>query len=172
MKGIRLWPVDFPQKGPIIRNFWCLSFLRMGLLPDMLNCGLRMRRECRERFSRHRFQSKPLVNDPGMHHDTCVTHVSWCMSGSLIRGGGENVRGIPGACATRNFTYLARGPWTSCWSHIDNQIRLFEVPWRSVDITVMVCMTLTGYICLYGRASQVNISNPYPSPKWLYCAFR
>ena len=29
----------------------------------------------------------------------CVTHVPWCMSGPLTRGGGENVRGIPGACA-------------------------------------------------------------------------
>ena len=26
----------------------------MGLLPDTQNCGLRMRRECRERFPRHR----------------------------------------------------------------------------------------------------------------------
>ena len=34
-----------------------------------------------------------------MHHGTCVTHVPWCMSGSLTRGGGENVPGIPGACA-------------------------------------------------------------------------
>ena len=24
---------------------------------------------------------------------------------------GENVSSIPGACATRNFTYLVRGPW-------------------------------------------------------------
>ena len=32
-------------------------------------------------------------------------------SGSLTRDGGENVPGIPGACATRNFTYLVRGPW-------------------------------------------------------------
>ena len=61
-------------------------------------------------FSRHRLQRKPLVSDPGMHHGTCVTHVPWCMSGSLTRGGGENV---PGACATLNFTYLARGPCTS-----------------------------------------------------------
>ena len=38
------------------------------------------------------------------------THVPWCMSGSLTSGGGENVPGIPGACATRNFTYLTRGP--------------------------------------------------------------
>ena len=46
----------------------------------------------------------------GMHHGTCVTHVPWCMSGSLTRAGGEKVPGIPGACVTRNFTYLTRGP--------------------------------------------------------------
>ena len=27
--------------------------LHMGCLPDTQNCGLRMHRECRERFSRH-----------------------------------------------------------------------------------------------------------------------
>ena len=43
-------------------------------------------------------QWKPLACDPGIHHGTCVTHVPWCMSGSLTRGGGENVPGIPGAC--------------------------------------------------------------------------
>ena len=83
----------------------------MGLLPDTQNCGLRMRRKCLERFPRHRFQRKPLVSDPGMHHGTCVKHVPWCMSGSLTNGGGENVPGIPGACATRNFAYLVRGPF-------------------------------------------------------------
>ena len=76
-----------------------------------------MHRECRERFPRHRLQRKPLVSDPGMHHGTCVTHVPWCISGSQTLGGGENVPGIPGACATRNFTYLARGPWR-CSSHV------------------------------------------------------
>ena len=70
----------------------------------------RMRRECRERFPRHRLQRKPLVSYPGMHHGTCVTHVPWCMSGSLNHGGAENVPGIPGAYATLNFTYLVRGP--------------------------------------------------------------
>ena len=69
-----------------------------------------MRRECQERFSRHRLQRKVLVSDPGMHHGTCVTHVPWCMTGSLTCGGGEIVPGIPGACKTRNFPYLARGP--------------------------------------------------------------
>ena len=48
---------------------------------------------------RRQFQRKQLVSDPGMPHGTCVTHVPWCMSESLTRGGGENGPGIPGACA-------------------------------------------------------------------------
>ena len=52
-----------------------------------------------ERFPRNRIQKKSRVSDPSLHHGTCVTHVPWCMSGSLTRGGGENVPGIPGACA-------------------------------------------------------------------------
>ena len=48
---------------------------------------------------RRRFQRKPLVSDPGMHHGTCVTHVPGCMSGSLTCGDGENIPSIPGACA-------------------------------------------------------------------------
>ena len=54
-------------------------------------------------FPRHWLQRKTLVSDPGMHHGTCVTHVPWCMSGSLVPDGGENVPGIPGACAPAIF---------------------------------------------------------------------
>ena len=55
------------------------------------------------------FSSSPLVSDPRMHHGTCVTaravvHVAF------EGGGGENVPGIPGACGTRKFKYLVRGP--------------------------------------------------------------
>ena len=46
-------------------------------------------------FPRHWFQRKPLVSDPGMHHGTCVTHVPWCMSGSLTRGGGKTCPALP-----------------------------------------------------------------------------
>ena len=61
------------------------------------------------------FSPPPRVSDPDMHNDTCVTHVSWCMPGSLTRGflwsrWRGNVPGVPGACATRNFEYLVRGP--------------------------------------------------------------
>ena len=84
-----------------------------GLLTRHINCGLRMRPECRESFPHHRLQRKPLVSDPGMQHGTCITHVPWCMLGSLTRGDRENAPGIPGACATCNFTYLSRCPWPS-----------------------------------------------------------
>ena len=50
-------------------------------------------------FPTRRLQRKPLVSDTDMHHGTCVTHVPWCLSGSLTCDGGENVPGIPGACA-------------------------------------------------------------------------
>ena len=107
------YSVKYWDKGPltaILKD--CAKFdpHNMDLLPDTWIWGLCMRRECRERFPRHRLQNKPLT--PGMHHDTCVTHVPWCMSGSLTRSGGENVPGIPDACATRNFTHLVRGPWS------------------------------------------------------------
>ena len=88
------------------------AFLSLQHRPFARYAKLRvaMHREWWERFPLHRLQRKPLVSDPGMHHGTCVTHVPWRMSGSLTRSGGENVPGIPGACATRNFMYLARGP--------------------------------------------------------------
>ena len=41
--------------------------LAMGLLPDTQNCGLRMRRECRERFPRHRRLEIPA----------CITAHAW-----------------------------------------------------------------------------------------------
>ena len=82
----------------------------MGLLPDTQNCVLRMHRECRERFS-----PPPRVSDP-----TCITVHASCTCRGACRdrwlvvsfevGGGEIVPGIPGACATRNFAYLVRGP--------------------------------------------------------------
>ena len=80
-----------------------------------------MRRECRERFPRHRLRrikEKRQLAIPTCitarawrTAGTCVTHVPCCMSGTLTRCGGENVPGITGACVTLNFTYLVRGPW-------------------------------------------------------------
>ena len=63
------------------------------------------------------FFPPPRVSDPDMHHSTGVTHVPWCMPGSLTNGflwnrWQEKIPGIPGACASPNFAYLVRGPCT------------------------------------------------------------
>ena len=65
-----------------------------------------MHRKCRERFPRHRLQRKQLAIPACITARASHTYRDACWD----RGGGENVPGIPGSCATRNFTYLARGP--------------------------------------------------------------
>ena len=109
-----------------------------------------------ERFPRHRFKRKPLVSVPGMHLGMCVTHVPSCMSGSLTRGGGENVPGIPGACTIRNFTYLARGPWDNhmplllAWIGFDLiidewlQVHPFHKVWRNSSMDV--CESISNFL--------------------------
>ena len=54
-----------------------------------------------------------IVDKRSQHASRHVRDAPWCNI-SLVSfevGGGENVLGIPDACATRNFTYLARGAW-------------------------------------------------------------
>ena len=69
-------------------------------------------------FPHHWLQRKTLVSDPGMHHGTCVTHVPWCMSESPVTDGGENVPGIPGACAPAIFRI-----WQEAHGNITNSLR-------------------------------------------------
>ena len=111
-------------------------------LPDTSNCGLRMHRECRERFLHHRLQRKPPISDPSMHHVTCVTHAPWCMSRSLTRGGGENVPGIPSVFTTHNCTYLTR----------DCLPTLFDL-----RLTGEACTLIASY--LFKWKQRVNIGN-------------
>ena len=128
----------------------------MGLLPDTQNCRLRMSRERRDSFPRHRLQRKPLVSYPGMHHGTCVTHVPWSMSASLTRSGGENDPDNPGACATRNFTYLARGPYSL-------------IPWVLASTGQNTHYMSWAHSCNTEGKGRVRISTKISPPK--YCIF-
>ena len=70
-----------------------------------------MRWECRERFPATDFKGNHKLAIP-----TCITARAsrTCRDACRDRQpamAGENIPGIPGTCATRNFTYLARGPW-------------------------------------------------------------
>ena len=80
-----------------------------------------------------RFQRKPLVSDAGMHHGTCVTHVPWCMSGSLTSG--ENVPGIPGACAP---AVLRIWQEAHCWGYYSRTISSLSSHCNSVNQRVPV----------------------------------
>ena len=96
-------PLYWPLTGAI--QMWPLCSTHSGVVVQWASYQIRKIAGCAcagnagNVFPRRRFQRKPLVSDPGMHHGTCVTHVPWCMSGSLTCGDGENVPGIPGACA-------------------------------------------------------------------------
>ena len=89
-------------------------------------------------FSRHRLHREPLVSDPGMHGGTCVTHVPWCTSRSLTRSCRENVPGIPGACATRNFYITGKWPKFDVMTHSYTFLTpcLFD---RRVVVVTCVC---------------------------------
>ena len=72
------------------------------------------------------FSQPPWVSDPDMHHGTCVTHVPWCMPGSVITGffwsqWRVNIPIIPGACATHSFTYLVRAHSTGMVRYVNHR---------------------------------------------------
>ena len=92
--GIYCWPLDHTQDGSVMWKEFPWASYQIRKIAGCACAG-----NAGNVSPRRRFQRKPLVSDPGMHHGTCVTHVPWCMSGSLTCGDGENVPGIPGACA-------------------------------------------------------------------------
>ena len=87
------------------------------------------------------FSPPPRVSDPDMHHGTCVTHVPWCMPGSLTSGFlWSRWRGK----RTRDFAYLVRGP---CTSNIFPEVKAFapllrpcKCTWRSGPILSIVIL--------------------------------
>ena len=76
----------------------------------------------------------PATDFKGNRYLAIPACIMACMWGSLSCGGGENVPGIPGACGTRNFTYLVRGPYqeVNCNSvrPIANQMNIFHLEWE------------------------------------------
>ena len=87
-------PALFDELGPTASLLQLRLKQHMGYNP-WASCQIRKIEACAHagNFGNsfcHQLQRKPLVSDPSMHHCTCITHVSWCMPGSLIRGGGKN----------------------------------------------------------------------------------
>ena len=86
------------------------SIFSMGLLPDTQNCGCACAGNAGNVFpvtagKRSRHASRHVRHARAVMH---VGIVNWRFP--LRSAAGENVPGIPGACATCNLTYLVRGP--------------------------------------------------------------
>ena len=110
-------------------------------------------------FPHRRFRSKSLVSDPGMHHGTCVTHVPWCMSGSLIRSDGENVPGIPGACAPAILRI-----WQEAHTDAGKPVLLAIIDWHFIQLKLVTIRKLILTFCL----TSVMLSPSWSKPRWGY----
>ena len=115
-----------------------------------------MRRECREYFPRHRLQRKPLVSDPA-----CITaRVSRITHVLVMHIRIANGAGIPGACTTRNFTYLARGHWINV-GHV-HQVWASHWP-------ISIWVQLWHWMFVFNKDSRVwwaDISSPFKSTRF------
>ena len=102
-------------------------------------------------FSRRRFKRKVLVSDPGMHHGTCVTHVPWCLSGSLTCGDGGNVPAIPGAWASAILRIWQEAHGVS-WLTSVVFVRIKHNWWKQIKFY----MTLDGLVMMCLLVANIN----------------
>ena len=66
------------------------------------------------------FSPSPQVSDPDMHHGTCVTHVPWCMPGSLTSGFLWNRRRVKRSRHSRrmrNLQFYVSGKRPIVWEY-------------------------------------------------------
>ena len=109
--------------------------LPMALLPDTQNCGWACAENAGNIFpatagKRSRHASRHVRDARAVMHAGIANQRF-----HLKSVGGENVPVIPGACSTRNCTYLVRGPFrnTFCWSTVyEYLVPCYLVMWNPV----------------------------------------
>ena len=99
-------------------TFCDLDCLAMGLLPNTSNCGCACAGNAGNVFpatagkqSRH---ASRHVRDARVVMHAGIANSCFPLNSAA----GGNVPGIPGACATRDFTYLVRGPYIWNWHRV------------------------------------------------------
>ena len=100
------------------------------------------------------FSPPPRVSDPDMHHGTCVTHVPWCMSGSLTSGFlRSRWRGKRSRHSRRNPQFYVSGkrPITTIW---------LEYP-----------LYFVRKICSTSLKSRRCFTTHEELPKWVFVVF-
>ena len=83
------------------------------------------------------------------------------MPGSLTGGGGENVPGNPGACATHNFTYVVRGPlicvYVAQLLRVRRSANSLAQQWRlALTIWALACLTSFRLGCCWASSSTLR----------------
>ena len=89
LTGIHFLDVQLSTWGsidPLIACCWMGEKLSTGPILPLCNGPLDRYVKLRVAHAPGTFSPPPRVTDPDMHRTTCVTHVPWCMPGSLIRG--------------------------------------------------------------------------------------
>ena len=134
---------------------------------------LRMRRECRERFPRHRLKTKPLVSYPGVHHSTYVTVICQEAYGmdlsdsgharAVMHAGIANIPGIPDACRAQTIipriwreAHYIEDVWDWTFSQATAQcigVEIYDTiiyKWQDVDLnTVYPLKYAHGFVVLW-----------------------
>ena len=87
--GVKICMVDWYSPScqlaadrQILTGVWLLHHLRTHVL-QWASCQIRKIAGAHAPGMPGTFSPSPRVSNPDMHHDTCVTHVPWCMPGSL-----------------------------------------------------------------------------------------
>ena len=102
----------------------------------------------------------PLVSDPGMHHGTCVTHVPWCIPGSLTSGflwsrwRGKRSRH---SRRMRNWQFCLSGqrPIAFCFQHVASFANIdFPRVWH---ICISPCHSVLQILCSHAVRSAVEV---------------
>ena len=130
----------------------------MGLLPDTQNCGLRMRRECRERFPRHR----------GLAIQTCITARAWRTCRDAWRGSltsGFLWSGWRGICS--RHSRRMRIPQF----YVSGKRPMGRVAFSQNDYSCVLCKTrgkgeLATVVCIYQLVPGCRRSEKRLLPKW------
>ena len=113
------------------------------------------------------FSPPPRVSDPDMHHGTCVTHMSWCMAGSLASGfRWSRWRGKRSRHSRRmhSVQFYVSGLRSITWTNDTQDLRRHRL--QRVNIVIldeqhekMVVTKTGGIIEFYLAANQID-NNP------------
>ena len=81
------------------------------------------------------FSPPPRISDPSMHHGTCITHVPWCMLGSLLRDLPWRRRRGKRMRNPRFYVYGMRPIATSVyWIRVQNSFGISGANWVSLHM--------------------------------------